>query len=66
MALFLIELLGQVYRGNEEMEEKGKGSGGRGELIARREGVEYSKGKKLRAEGEGMESVTSHLFSRNI
>jgi len=25
-------------RGNEEIEEKGKGSDGRGELIARREG----------------------------
>lgn len=54
MTSYFIELLGQVYRGNEEMEEKGKGSGGRGEIIARREGVEYSKGERLRAGGEGL------------
>lgn len=54
IALHLIDLWGQLYRGNEEMEEKGKGSGGR-ELIARREGVEYSKGEGLRAGGKGIE-----------
>ena len=54
MTLYLGEVLGQVCRGNEEMEEKGKGSGGRGELIARREGVEYSKGERLIAGGKGL------------
>lgn len=59
MTLYLVELLGQVYRGNEEVEEKEKGNGGRGEWIARREGVEYSKGERLRAGGKGIESVTN-------
>lgn len=55
MTLHLIDLWGQLYRGNEEMEEKGKDSDGRGELTARTEGVEYSKGESLRAGGKGIE-----------
>lgn len=47
--------VGATFRGNEEMEEKGKDSEGRGELTARTEGVEYSKGESLRAGGKGIE-----------
>lgn len=44
----------------EEVEEKGKGGHRRGELIARREGVEYIKDE--RAGGKGIESVTNQSF----
>lgn len=54
MTSYFIELLGQSYRGSEEMEEKGKGSCGRGEVIVRRERVEYRVGERLRAGGKGL------------
>lgn len=60
MTPYLVELLGLVYRGNEEMEEKGKGSGGRGESTARREGVwSTAKVRDWELGGKGIESVTN-------
>lgn len=63
MPLYLVQLLRQAYRGNEDIELKRRGSGGRGELISRKEGMEYRKGENLKYGKKRIESVIHHLFS---